>query len=186
MALPPSSASKPNPDHHNRSPPRLNSWTLHPAPGAPPSGPANHLRRAASLRRIPRPAALSSNPDHPVNPLSSTFRPRTSGPRIWPLVKSGLFKHGALWDKRAVARITWDSQTTDAARSVLPSVRSHRAEGCLGLWTLDLSQIQRAFDSQPGLLHHMRINLRRRHILVAQQILHRADVRAPFQQMCGK
>ena len=44
------------------------------------------------------------------------------------------------------------------------------------------SHIQRTFDAQPRLLHHMRINHRRRHILVPQQPLHCADIITRFQQ----
>jgi hypothetical protein len=43
--------------------------------------------------------------------------------------------------------------------------------------------IQRTPDAQTGTGHYMSINLRRHHILVTEQILHRADVIAIFQQM---
>ena len=46
--------------------------------------------------------------------------------------------------------------------------------------------VQRTSDSQPRLLHDMRINLRGAHILMSEQILHRANVRSSFQQMRGK
>src|ERR1035441_4333396 len=49
--------------------------------------------------------------------------------------------------------------------------------------TLYLLRIQRAAHPQSRLAHHVRINLRRRHIHVAQQVLHRANVRARLQQM---
>ena len=49
-----------------------------------------------------------------------------------------------------------------------------------------LQSIQRASDSQARLVHQVGIDLGRRHILVAQQFLHRADIRSPLQQMRRK
>ena len=44
------------------------------------------------------------------------------------------------------------------------------------LSTLNLPRVQRALQPQPGPVHHVRINLRRRHVHVPEQILHAADV----------
>ena len=49
-----------------------------------------------------------------------------------------------------------------------------------------LNAVQRAFHSQPRLLHDVCVNHRRRHVLMAEQFLHRADVLTLLQQMRGK
>src|SRR6266704_872954 len=50
----------------------------------------------------------------------------------------------------------------------------------LGIWCLPPrpphSPIQRAPHAKPGFLHHVRVDLRRRHVLVSEQLLHRPDV----------
>ena len=46
--------------------------------------------------------------------------------------------------------------------------------------------IQRTTHAQSRLLHHMSVNLRRLHITMSQQALHRADVYPSLQQMCCK
>ena len=43
--------------------------------------------------------------------------------------------------------------------------------------------VERAFDSQPWLLHHVGVNLRRSHVHVPEQILQCADVGSGLQQM---
>ena len=48
------------------------------------------------------------------------------------------------------------------------------------------SSVQRTSYSQPRLLHHVRIDLRRRHVFVTEQFLHRANIAAAFQQMRGE
>ncbi len=49
-----------------------------------------------------------------------------------------------------------------------------------------LQPVQRAARARPAALHHMGVNLRRLHTLVAQQVLDGADVRSRLQQMRGK
>src|SRR5438876_2812396 len=44
------------------------------------------------------------------------------------------------------------------------------------------STVQWAFHSQPRLLHDVSIDLRRRHVHVSEQILHRPDIRSRLQQ----
>jgi hypothetical protein len=46
--------------------------------------------------------------------------------------------------------------------------------------------IKRTANTQAGLLHDMRVNLRRGHLLVAEQILHCAQIVTVFQKMRGE
>src|SRR5437016_1947881 len=48
------------------------------------------------------------------------------------------------------------------------------------------SGVKWAFDSQARLLHDMRVNLSRAHILMAEQLLHGANVITGFQQVRRK
>jgi len=56
----------------------------------------------------------------------------------------------------------------------------------LRLWTLDFRPIQRAPKSQSRPVHHVRIDLRRRHIHMPEQILDAADIRPALQQVRGE
>ena len=49
-----------------------------------------------------------------------------------------------------------------------------------------LQPVQRAARPRAATCHDMGVNLRRFHAFVAQQVLHRADVRAVLQQVSGK
>src|SRR2546421_9878676 len=49
-----------------------------------------------------------------------------------------------------------------------------------------VSGVQRTPDSQPRFLHHVSINLRRRHVLVSEQFLNGSDVVTAFQEMRGE
>ena len=46
--------------------------------------------------------------------------------------------------------------------------------------------IQRAADAEAGFLHHVGIDLRRRHILVTEEVLNRPDVVPAFEKVRGK
>ena len=46
--------------------------------------------------------------------------------------------------------------------------------------------IQGASHSHPRPLHHMRVNLRRGHVGMAEQVLHRPDIGALIQQVGGE
>jgi hypothetical protein len=64
--------------------------------------------------------------------------------------------------------------------------------GPRGLWTVDfglrtsLAAIQRALCARAALAENERVNHRRRDIVMAQQLLNRADVRAALEQCGGK
>ena len=62
-------------------------------------------------------------------------------------------------------------------------LRGELAAGKKEGWPARLNGIQRTFNPKPRLLHHMRVNLRRGNVLMAEQVLNRADVIAVFQQM---
>jgi hypothetical protein len=47
------------------------------------------------------------------------------------------------------------------------------------------SPVQRTPDSQPRFLHHVRVDLRRRHVLVSEEFLNGSDVITAFQKMRG-
>ncbi len=49
-----------------------------------------------------------------------------------------------------------------------------------------LSSVQRVSYSQPGLVHDVGIDLGRGYIGMAQEVLHRADVGTPFEQVGGE
>jgi len=56
----------------------------------------------------------------------------------------------------------------------------------IALYALSRHSIQRAFNRQSWAIHHMRINHRRFHILMSQQLQNRANVCTILQQMRRK
>ena len=57
--------------------------------------------------------------------------------------------------------------------------------GSAAIWQFSQA-IQRAFRAGATLAQHVRVNHRRRDVVVAQQFLYGADVRAPLEEGCGK
>jgi hypothetical protein len=64
-----------------------------------------------------------------------------------------------------------------------PSARD-TVPGCAG--DMNSEPVQRADHAAPALVQHMRINHRGGHVRMAEQFLHRADVIARLQQVCGE
>ena len=88
--------------------------------------------------------------------------------------------------------VAGDSWRGDGAKSVMGVQISIlgpdrvRPPWCMGVLRQFSQAIQRAFRAGATLAQHVRVDHRRRDVVVAQQFLYGADVRAPLEQGCGK
>ena len=68
----------------------------------------------------------------------------------------------------------------------IPGLDRVRPPWCMEVLRQFSQAIQRALGAGATLAQHVRVDHRRRDIVMAQQFLNRADVRAPLEEGCGK